>query len=104
MRMNPEDRAVIERHITFSVHPDMTAEFERYFSDEYRPPVLDMPGLIECSLLREVEHPDRYQMVFRWESPDDAVAWRVSEVHQALQPALAALHSGMEITAYTRVA
>ena len=46
---------MIERHITFSVHPDMTAEFERFFSDEYRPPVLDMPGLIECSLLREAE-------------------------------------------------
>ena len=46
---------MIERHITFSVHPDMTAEFERFFADEYRPPVLDMPGLVECSLLREAE-------------------------------------------------
>ena len=95
---------MIERHITFSVHPDMTAEFERFFRDEYRPPVLSMPGLIECSLLREAEHADRYQMVFRWESPDNAVAWRVSEVHQALQPALNGLHAGMEIIAYTKVA
>lgn len=95
---------MIERHITFSVHPDMTTEFERFFSDEYRPPVLDMPGLIECSLLREAEHADRYQMVFRWEEPAQAVAWRVSEVHQALQPALNALHTGMEIVAYTKVA
>ncbi|MDQ1323461.1 MAG: hypothetical protein QG587_796 [Chloroflexota bacterium] len=95
---------MIERHITFSVHPDMTAEFERFFSDEYRPPVLDMPGLIECSLLREAERADRYQMVFRWEEAEQAVAWRVSEVHQALQPALNALHAGMEIVAYTKVA
>ncbi len=63
-----------------------------------------MPGLIECSLLREAERPDRYQMVFRWEAADDAVAWRVSEVHQGLQPALTALHGGMEIAAYTKVA
>jgi heme-degrading monooxygenase HmoA len=94
---------VIERHITFSVHPDMTAEFERFFADEYRPPVLDMPGLVECSLLREAEHADRYQMIFRWEEAEQAVAWRVSEVHQALQPALTALHAGMEIVAYTKV-
>jgi heme-degrading monooxygenase HmoA len=95
---------VIERHITFNVHPDRTQDFERFFAETYRPPVLEMPGLIECSLLREAEQPARYQMVFRWEAADDAVAWRVSDVHQALQPALAALHAGMEIVAYTRVA
>ena len=95
---------MIERHITFSVHPDRTAEFERFFSDEYRPPVLVMPGLLECSLLREAEHADRYQMIFRWEEAEQAVAWRVSEVHQGLQPALNALHAGMEIVAYVKVA
>jgi heme-degrading monooxygenase HmoA len=95
---------MIERHITFTVQPDMTAAFERFFTETYRPPVLAMPGLIECSLLREAERADRYQMVFRWETADQAVAWRVSEVHQALQPALSALHDGMEITAYTKVA
>ena len=95
---------MIERHITFSVHPDKTDEFERFFTAAYRPPVLAMPGLIECSLLREAEHADRYQMIFRWEQAEQAVAWRVSEVHQALQPALNDLHAGMEIVAYTKVA
>jgi heme-degrading monooxygenase HmoA len=95
---------MIERHISFAVLPDKTAEFERFFADEYRPPVLGMPGLIECSLLREAEHPDRYQMVFRWETAENAVAWRVSDAHVALQPALGALHSGMEIVAYAKVA
>jgi heme-degrading monooxygenase HmoA len=95
---------MIERHITFTVLSELTTDFERFFTEDYRPPVLEMPGLIECSLLREAEHPDRYQMVFRWEAADQAVAWRVSEVHQALQPALNALHDGMEITAYTKVA
>lgn len=95
---------MIERHITFSVHPDRTADFERFFTDAYRPPVLEMPGLIECSLLREAEHAERYQMIFRWEAADNAVAWRVSEVHQGLQPALNELHGGMEIVAFTKVA
>ena len=95
---------MIERHITFLVLPDRAAEFERFFVDEYRPPVTQMPGYHACVLLREIEHPERYQMVFRWATADDATAWRVSEVHQGLQPALNALHGGMEIVAYTTVA
>ncbi len=95
---------MIERHITFNVHPGSTEAFERFFADEYRPPVTLMPGFVACVLLREIEHPDRYQMVFRWEAADDATAWRVSEVHQGLQTALNALHYGMEIVAYTTVA
>jgi heme-degrading monooxygenase HmoA len=95
---------VIERHITFTVGADKAEAFERFFTGQYRPPVLEMPGLIECSLLREAEHPERYQMIFRWEEAEQAVAWRVSEIHQALQPALNELHGGMEIVAYTKVA
>jgi quinol monooxygenase YgiN len=95
---------MIERHVSFQVHPDRTADFERFFTESYRPPVLEMPGCIECGLLRETEHPERYQMVFRWESAEGAVAWRTSPVHQALQPALNELHEGMEIIAYARVA
>ena len=94
---------MIERHITFAVHPDRTADFERFFAESYRPPVLEMPGLIECSLLREMEQPTRYQMIFRWEQPDQAVAWRVSVVHQGLQPELNELHGGMQIVAYERL-
>jgi heme-degrading monooxygenase HmoA len=94
---------MIERHITFAVHPDRAADFERFFAEQYRPPVLEMPGLIECSLLRETDDSTRYQMVFRWQEPEQAVAWRVSEAHQALQPALNELHSGMEIVAYERL-
>jgi heme-degrading monooxygenase HmoA len=95
---------MIERHVSLAVLPGRTAEFERFFVEQYRPPALAMRGLIECGLLREAEHPDRYQFVFRWETPEDAVAWRVSEAHQALQPALNALVSGMEIIAYAKVA
>ena len=95
---------MIERHISFAVLPDKTADFERFFVEQYRPPVLQMPGLIDCSLLREAEHADRYQMVFRWETAENAAAWRTSEVHQGLQPALNALHTGMDIVAFSKIA
>lgn len=94
---------MIERHITFNVLPDRDAAFERFFTDEYRPPVTAMPGYVDCYLLREIDQPERYQIVFRWETAEDAAGWRTSEVHQSLQPALEALHGGMEITAYTTV-
>jgi heme-degrading monooxygenase HmoA len=94
---------MIERHITLNVHPGMGTELERYFTEDYRPPATQVPGFIACDLLREIEHPERYQMVFRWETADAAVAWRTSEVHQALQPALNALISSMEIVAYSAV-
>jgi heme-degrading monooxygenase HmoA len=94
---------MIERHITFDVLPDRTDEFEHFFSETYRPPALRMPGLIECGLLRDAETPTTYRMLFRWENPEDAVAWRESEAHQALQPELRSLHNGMQISAFTRV-
>jgi heme-degrading monooxygenase HmoA len=94
---------MIERHITFDVLPDRTDEFERFFAETYRPPALRMPGLIECGLLRDSETPTSYRMLFRWETAEDAVAWRESEAHQDLQPELKALHQGMQITAFNRV-
>lgn len=94
---------MIERHVSFAVLPGKAGEFERFIAEQYRPPALEMPGLLECSLLREAENADRYQLVFRWETADNAVAWRVSDVHQSLQPALNALHGGMEIVAYQKV-
>ena len=96
---------MIERHITFDVHPAMTAEFVRFFTDEYRPPVSRYARAHRVlPAPRGGAAQTRYQMVFRWEAAEQAVAWRVSEVHQGLQPALHALHAGMEIVAYTKVA
>ena len=91
---------MIERHITFNVHPDKTAAFEQFVSGEYGPTMARAPGLVRIELLREAASPTRYQMVFRFEDGDTAAAWRTSEVHQALQPALNVLHAGMEVQGY----
>jgi antibiotic biosynthesis monooxygenase (ABM) superfamily enzyme len=91
---------VIERHITFNVHADRTAAFERFFADEYGPAMAESPGFVKADLLREADHATRYQMVLRFEDGDSAAGWRTSEVHQALQPALLALYADNEIVAY----
>jgi heme-degrading monooxygenase HmoA len=91
---------VIERHITFNVHADRTGDFEAFFADAYGPTMAKAPGFVRVELLREVDSATRYQMVLRFEDADSAAAWRTSEVHQALQPALTALFDGNEIQGY----
>lgn len=95
---------MIERHIAFAVDPERSAEFERFCVEDYRPPVTRAPGFVAWSLLRVADEPGHYQMVFRWDTPDAAVAWRTSDVHQGLQPTLSALVSSMDIVVYAVVA
>ena len=91
---------MIERHITFNVHPDRTGEFEQFFASQYGPTMAKSPGFVKVELLREAESLTRYQMVFRFEDADSAAGWRTSEVHQALQPALTGLYTDNEIQGY----
>jgi heme-degrading monooxygenase HmoA len=94
---------MIERHIDVEIPSHNRAAFERFFVERYRPAAASLPGYVACVLLRESERPERYQMVFRWETADEAKAWRTSAVHERLQPELTALHAGMTITAYEMV-
>jgi antibiotic biosynthesis monooxygenase (ABM) superfamily enzyme len=99
--MAPERRPpLIERHITFNVLPDKTADFERFILGEYRSAMAKSQGFVKCELLREADSLTRYQLVFRFESSEGAVGWRTSEVHVALQPTLEALRIDMAIQGY----
>lgn len=91
---------MIERHITFDVHPDRTGDFERYFAETYRPAMATARGYVKAELLREAESLTRYQLVFRFEDAESAAAWRTSELHQGLQPELESLNSGKAVQGY----
>ena len=91
---------MIERHITFNVHPDKTGAFERLFSDEYGPTMAKSRGFVKVELLREAENPTRYQMMPRFEDAEGAAGWAASEAHQALQPAMKALYSRSELQVF----
>jgi len=95
-----EDAPVIERHITFNVHPDKTAEFEQFIIGQYGPTMAKSPGFVKIDLLREAENATRYQMAFRFQDAETAAGWRTSKVHQGLQPALKALVGDSEIQGY----
>jgi heme-degrading monooxygenase HmoA len=95
---------VIERHLTFNVHPDRTAEFERFFGEVYRPRMAESPGFVRVELLREQDQPMRYTMILRWADLESATGWRNSEAHAALLPDLSTLHGGMEVLVYDVIA
>jgi antibiotic biosynthesis monooxygenase (ABM) superfamily enzyme len=95
---------MIERHITFHVHEDRTADFERFFTERYRPAMAASPGFTRVELLREAGSATDYQMTIRFEDADAAAGWRTSAVHEALAPELAALFSTNEIQAYDVIA
>jgi antibiotic biosynthesis monooxygenase (ABM) superfamily enzyme len=95
---------MIERHVTFDVHPEKSAEFERLFVEEYRPAMASMPGFIKVDLLREQENINTYQMVIRFETADTASAWRDSPDHQALKPKIKPLYSESQLKVYDVIA
>ena len=77
---------MIERHISFDVKPGRGSDFVRFFTEDYRPPVLSFDGLIECSLLLEADSETRYQMVFRWETAENAQRKADAKHDHPLQP------------------
>ncbi len=91
---------MIERHITFRVPADRAKAFERFFADEYRPPIATFPGFVAADLLRQSDDPTSYCMILRWQDGEAAAGWRNSDVHEGLQPALRELHEGMTIVAF----
>ncbi len=95
---------MIERHVTFNVLSDKTQDFEKLFSEEYRPAMVSMPGFVKVELLCEQEDPTQYQMVIRFESTETAAGWRSSEAHQALKPKIKTLYRGSTLKVYDVVA
>ena len=90
----------IERHVTFHVLPGKTAEFERFFKDEYHPAMSNMDGFLKAELLKDTENPEDMQMVLRFESFEAAASWRASEQHAALKPHLKSLYDGSQLKVY----
>ena len=91
---------MIERHVTFNVHPENTKDFEELFTAEYRPAMAVMPGFVKVELLREQEDHTQYQMVIRFETMETAADWRNADTHQALKPKIKALYDGSKLIVY----
>jgi quinol monooxygenase YgiN len=91
---------MIERHVTFNVHPDKTGAFEELFAGTYRPTMAKSAGFVKVELLRELDSPARYQMVTRFVDADSNDGWRDSEAHHALQPAMKELYGSYELQVY----
>ena len=93
-----------ERHVTFNVHPDKKAEFEKMFVEEYRPAMTAMPGFQRVDLLCRADEPLQYQMVIRFDSAETSAAWRSSSQHEKLKPRLKALYRDSDLQVFDVIA
>ena len=95
---------MIERHVTFSVLPGRCEDFEKFFTEHYRPGMSTMPGFVKVELLREAEQANQYTMLIRFESLEAAAEWRNSTVHKSLQPKFKTLYSESKLRVYDVIA
>ncbi len=95
---------MIERHVTFDVIPGKEQAFEDLFRSSYSTAMSRQKGFVSVALVRETETPTRYQMVIRFNTLEDAAAWRDSADHKALSPVIHALYTTSSVVVYGVVA
>ena len=61
---------MIVEHAVLPVRPGEEAAFEADFAVA-RAIIGSMPGFIDLTLSRQIEHPDRYLLLVRWERLED---------------------------------
>lgn len=91
---------MIERHIRFAVPSDGVAVFREFFENEYLPPMSVTDGFVSARLLQPSDGEDEILMVLQFVDATASARWRESAAHEALQPDLSDLHSGMDIRGY----
>lgn len=95
---------MIERHVTFMVHPGKEKDFEELFQREYSLAMSKQPGFVSVTLLKEHDKEAVYQMVIRFLSLETAAAWRDSADHKVLSPKIKALYKESTVQVYDVVA
>lgn len=87
---------MIERHVTFRVRPGKLEEFVSFFGSAYAPAMATQEGFCGAELLRP-DDPDALVMVLKFASAEAAQAWRESDVHKELSPALKSLYQNSDV-------
>lgn len=91
---------MIERHVSFDVHEGKGPHFEAFLHEKYLPAMRAQPGFESAHLLQEQERPNRYELVLRFASLEEAAAWRASQVHRELSPTLKSFYSSSQVCVF----
>ena len=95
---------MIERHVSFHLHPGKADEFASFFRSDYGPAMARQPGFLGSELLQPLEGADTLVLVLRFEDAQAAQAWRESDDHKALSPRLKSLYQRSEVLVHQIVA
>ena len=88
---------MIERHVTFQLHPGKAQAFEALFRSRYGPAMARQPGFLGAELLKPEGDHEALVMVLRFVSTSAAQAWRESADHQDLSPSLKSLYARSDV-------
>lgn len=88
---------MIERHVTFHLHPGRAEAFEAFFRAAYEPALARQPGFLGAELLRPQEGAETLVLVLRFSDAGAAQAWRESADHRALSPTLKSFYRSSDV-------
>lgn len=91
---------MIERHVTFHLHPGKAGDLESFFRSEYGPAMARQAGFVGARLLQPEEGEDTLMLVLRFQDAAAVQAWRESADHKALSPRLKALYQSSEVRVF----
>lgn len=88
---------MIERHVTFHLHPGKAQAFDAFFRSSYGPALARQPGFFGAELLHPQDAAETLVLVLRFSDADTAKAWRESADHRALSPTLKSFYQSSDV-------
>ena len=95
---------MIERHVTFHLHPGKAEAFGAFFRSSYGPALARQPGFSGAELLHPQDAAETLVLVLRFSDADAAKAWRESGDHKALSPTLKSFYQGSDVRVFDLLA
>lgn len=88
---------MIERHVTFHLHPGRAKDFEGFFRSQYGPALARQPGFVGAELMVPEGVADTLLLLLRFKDAESAQSWRDSPDHKALSPTLKSMYLQSEV-------
>jgi heme-degrading monooxygenase HmoA len=88
---------VIERHVTFHLHPGKAEDLVAFFRTDYGPAMARQKGFLGAELLQPPEADNQLVLVLKFEDAKAAQVWRESADHKALSPRLKSFYQRSDV-------
>jgi heme-degrading monooxygenase HmoA len=94
---------MIERHVTFDILEDKSAQFVSFLREKYLPSMSVQSGFRGVEILRPLETSNRFTLVIKFDTLESSANWRSSKAHKELTPVLKSFYSGSSALVYESI-